>query len=67
MRLTIKEVSYHRNGVCGEGFHAINFIDHELKGDENKDALMLGIVFDAECKCAVIQLNQPRRASKPLQ
>lgn len=58
MNLTIKEIAWHRNGISGEGFYAVNFIDHEQKGDGNKDAHFLGIVFDTPGQCAVIQLNQ---------
>lgn len=50
--LKIKEVAYHRNGISGEGFHAIHFLDGKNE--------MVGIVFDEIGRCAVLQLNQPR-------
>lgn len=60
MNLTIKEVSFHRNGIGGVGFHAVHFVDHDQLGKRNKDAEMLGIVFDEPGYCSVIQLNQPQ-------
>lgn len=60
MNLTIKEVSFHRNGIAGVGFYAVHFVDHEQTGAAKKDAEMVGIVFDKPGYCSVIQLNQPR-------
>jgi hypothetical protein len=64
LRITIKELSWHRNGVGGKGFYAIHFIDHDQTGSVNKDgefrdAEFFGIVFERESYCACIQLNQP--------
>lgn len=63
----IIESSYHRNGVCGEGFYAIRFtsdIDDDpgmfgsvaMKGQ--KEADFLAILFDAPGQCAVICLDR---------
>ena len=49
---TIKEASYHRNGICGAGFHVIRFTA-DIDGG-CKDANFLGILFDASGECAVI-------------
>lgn len=51
-KLKIKEVAYHRNGICGEPFNAVHFMDGNRE--------MLGIVFDESAYCAVVQLNQPQ-------
>lgn len=59
VNITVKEVSWHRNGIGGTGFHAVHFVDHDQVGRDNKDAEMLGIVFDKPGHCAVIQINQP--------
>lgn len=47
MKLTIREIDYHRNGVAGEGFNVITFLDHELKRD------MVAILFSGRGQCAV--------------
>ena len=36
--IEIEEVAYHRNGVCGEGFHLVKFID-------SVEGPMLGVLF----------------------
>lgn len=36
--LRIEEIAYHRNGVCGEGFHVVKFIED--------GARKIGIVFE---------------------
>ncbi len=48
--LKIEQVEYHRNGICGEGFHAILFKD----GSES----MLAIVFDGAGQCAVVSRDK---------
>lgn len=67
---SVQEVSYHRNGVSGEGFHAILFksdigstSEEEAKTwnipatDGEKGANFLAIVFDCPGQCAVICLD----------
>lgn len=50
----IEEIDYHRNGISGEGFHAVRFRaddgDHKLRH-------FLGIVFEESGYCAVICLD----------
>jgi hypothetical protein len=46
--MKIKEVDYHRNGVCGNGFNVVTFEDAMRKG-----RLMVGVVFDEPGSCAV--------------
>lgn len=38
----VQEIAYHRNGIGGEGFHAVRFT---ADTDEGPDQNMLGIVF----------------------
>ena len=51
MKLKIKEIAYHRNGVSGAGFHAVLFQDKENKAD------MVGIVFDEPGCVAILDTN----------
>jgi len=43
--LTIHEVAYHRNGICGTGFHVIRFADN----DEQRE--FVGVVFGYNPVC----------------
>lgn len=62
----VQEVSYHRNGICGNGFYAIRF-QSDIEGydgkwggkphPERKDANFLGIVFDEPGSCAITCLD----------
>jgi hypothetical protein len=51
------EVAYHRNGVCGEGFHVVRFTCSEAAGE------FIAVRFeDAEgdnCRCAVFNVPMP--------
>ncbi len=49
MKLTIENIDYHRNGVSGEGFFAVTFLNEE-DGETKK---MVGTVFDNDGFCAV--------------
>lgn len=51
MKLTFKQIKYHRNGVSGAPFHVILFRD-ESEGD------MLGIVFEEKHHVAVFNLDR---------
>ena len=53
MDLEIQEIASHRNGVCGECFHAVRF--RWMPHDEM--ANFLATVFEAEGACAVICLD----------
>lgn len=56
MKLKIDEVAYHRNGVCGNGFHAVLF---RFKPDgERREKSFLATVFDEPGNCAVISLDR---------
>lgn len=50
------ELSYHRNGVCGLGFHAVLFTDR-VDDSEERDTF-LATVFDAAGACAVVSLSR---------
>jgi hypothetical protein len=52
-KITTLEVAYHRNGVSGDGFHVVRFIDP----DEGND-VMVGIVFKAPGHVAVLSVNR---------
>lgn len=47
--MKIKQVEYHRNGICGNGFHVVTFTD--------KKRPMVGIVFDEKGSCAVFDTD----------
>ena len=51
MKLTILNIDYHRNGICGAPFHAIIFRDSGPEG-----SVKLSIVFDTEFHCAVLDI-----------
>lgn len=51
MKLTVHQIQYHRNGVCGSPFHVIRFTDAD-EGD------MLGVVFDEPHHVAVLHLDR---------
>ena len=51
--LSILEVAYHRNGVSGEGFHAVRFQDPSEGND-----VMVGIVFKEPGYVAVLSVNK---------
>lgn len=42
--MTIQEIAYHRNGICGEGFHVVTFTD-ERDGDVS-GRKMVAVVFE---------------------
>jgi len=49
LNIKIKKASWHRNGVCGEGFYAIIF-------EEKKEGLMIASLFDEPGCCAVYSI-----------
>ena len=51
MKLTFKQIKYHRNGVAGAPFHVALFRD-ESEGN------MLGIVFEEKHHVAVFNLDR---------
>lgn len=48
-------VAYHRNGVAGEGFHLVQFKQH----DGRTRVAMLATIFEAKGQCAVIRPDRP--------
>jgi hypothetical protein len=66
MRIQVKEIAYHRNGVAGEGFHVVRFSFTEggmphpnLVGAVigGKFHNMVGIVFDGGGRVAVLDAD----------
>jgi hypothetical protein len=49
-------VDYHRNGVCGEGFHVALF-DNKLEG-ETRIRQFVGVVFQGSGRCAVFDIDE---------
>lgn len=52
--IEVQEIAYHRNGVSGEGFHAVRFRWETDRGVEN----FVGTVFDGSGRCAVLSLDR---------
>lgn len=51
MKLSIEQIHFHRNGVCGAPFHVLRFRDPDA-------GPMLGIVFDEPYHVAVFQFAE---------
>lgn len=52
--IKVQEVAYHRNGISGEGFHAVRFQWNAGEGVEN----FVATVFDGSGRCAVLSLDR---------
>jgi len=52
MKIQIRQIAHHRNGVAGEGFHAILFYPYRKPRE-----LMLATLFQGRGRCAVIRLD----------
>jgi len=55
MNIKIKEYSYHRNGVSGNGFYAIIFL---YAPDGGKEETFLATLFEETGSCAVVSLDR---------
>ena len=55
MKIAVKDVSYHRNGIGGEGFYAVLF---DWKDDDGKKRSMIASVFDGSGQCAVYDVQE---------
>jgi hypothetical protein len=53
MKLTIHEIAFHRNGICGAPFRVVLFKDHGPEGSRK-----VGIVFEQESHCAVLDVGK---------
>lgn len=58
-KIEIQEIDYHRNGICGEGFHAIIF----RWKDGQKWRRMLAHVFSEPGQCAIHELSDLKDAT----
>lgn len=52
MKLEIITIDRHLNGICGEPFDIVLFNDHS----DNKSRRMVGIVFEADWHCTVLDV-----------
>ena len=52
--MKVLEVARHRNGICGEPFYVIRFIDNPDGHEEN----FIATLFDESGQCAVIGLDR---------
>lgn len=59
MQIKIIEVSYHRNGICGEPFHVVLFKWKDEDAHRKPWRNMLAHVFDDAHYCAVHCLDMP--------
>src|SRR5271157_3261655 len=51
MKLTIIDIAYHRNGICGAPFATVLFEDSGPEGSRK-----IAILFEAEYHCAVLDV-----------
>lgn len=52
MSIVIEQVERHRNGVAGEGFHVVTFLDPN-EGTPDRPLAMVGVVFETAGQVAV--------------
>lgn len=55
MKIEVLKIAYHRNGVCGEGFHVITF---NWKDDNEKLRHMLGIIYKESSYCSILDIDE---------
>jgi len=55
MRIKVQAVAYHRNGMCGEGFHVVTF--KWCRRD------MVGVVFDGRGRVAVLDTAETSKGN----
>lgn len=51
MKLTVEQIDFHRNGVCGAPFHVLIFNDPDY-------GRMLGVVFGQQAHVAAFNLDK---------
>jgi hypothetical protein len=52
----VREIAFHRNGVCGAGFYAVRFTGAgDVAGRE-----FVATVFDTPGHCAVLAIDRPQ-------
>ena len=56
MKLDIAKTAYHRNGICGEGFHAITFRWKDEGNGQHRH--MVAILFEEQGQCAVLDIDE---------
>ena len=55
MRITIQDLAFHRNGVSGEGFHAVNFYCHASQ--RHMTAFVFMKDYDEETQAYILDGN----------
>ena len=55
MKIKIKEIAFHRNGICGAGFYAVLFTSKD-QGDKLRN--MVAAVFDEPNHVAVLDIDE---------
>ena len=55
--MKVLKVAYHRNGVCGNGFHVVLFTDHE-KDDRVRS--FVATVFEEKGSVSVLDIDETR-------
>ena len=54
MKIKVTDMSYHRNGIGGNGFHVALF---DYKDEDGVTHKMVGTVFDDQGSCAVYDVD----------
>lgn len=60
MKITVKQIAYHRNGVMGEGFHIVLF---SWRDDDKKLRNMMATVFDSAGRIAVLDVDETQKGN----
>jgi hypothetical protein len=53
-QLEILSINYHRNGVCGAGFHSVAF---NFRDEDGRYRKMVATVFEEKGYCSVIEIE----------
>jgi len=56
--IDIQEMSYHRNGISGHGFHVVRFAHNPDDSPKKSKENFMAILFEEEGNCAVIGLDR---------
>ena len=59
MKITVKQIAHHRNGVRGEGFYVVLFSWRDGKRVRN----MMATVFGGKCRIAVLDVDETQKGN----
>jgi hypothetical protein len=59
--VNIEAIAYHRNGICGEGFHVVTF--RYAEEGEGESRPMVAVLFPQPGQCAVLDREQTRQGN----